>query len=245
MSGIGPAFEQDRGDEGATPALRDTGRAAARVVADPAASGAAPAGQTATAPPTKGAPAADTRAPERAPAPALADSTATPGSAVAPATVDANALPDAATAPLTPAAPVTAAPATAAATAPAKPVATVQPPARPVASPAADAGSLGGLVFSLLLIVGLILALGWLARRMPGFGGGAASKNGLRLVASLPVGARERVVVVEVGGTQLLLGVGAGGVRTLHTLDEPLPESATGAPSPFAQVLAQHFGKKA
>lgn len=228
MSGIGPALDPN-GSE-ATPAP-------ARVVADPAATATAPAAQAQT--PAGAAPAAT--------APAVQDPPAPARSAVAPAAVDAEALPDAMTAPLNPALPVTAAPAaTATATTLAKPVATVQtPPARPAASPAADAGSLGGLVFSLLLIVGLILALGWLARRMPGFGGGAASKTGLRLVASLAVGARERVVVVEVGGTQLLLGVGAGGVRTLHTLDEPLPESATGAPSPFAQVLAQHFGKKA
>lgn len=235
MSGIGPALDPNGGESTPVPAPRDAARASARVVADPAAAATSPAAQVQ-------APAS----PATATAPAAQDAPAPAPSAVAPAAVDAEALPDAMTAPLTPAAPVTAAPATAAATtAPAKPVATVQTPARPAASPAADAGSLGGLVFSLLLIVGLILALGWFARRMPGFGGGAASKTGLRLVASLPVGARERVVVVEVGSTQLLLGVGAGGVRTLHTLDEPLPESATGAPSPFAQVLAQHFGKKA
>lgn len=225
MSGIGPSLDPNGSGTTPAPAMRETARPPARVMADPATT--APAA-TATAP-----------------APAAQDAPAPAPSAVAPAAVDANALPDAMTAPLTPATPVTAAPA-ATATVPAKPIASVQsPPLRPVASPAADAGSLGGLVFSLLLIVGLILALGWLARRTPGFGGGAASKNGLRLVASLPIGARERVVVVEVGGTQLLLGVGAGGVRTLHTLDEPLPESAPGAPSPFAQVLAQHFGKKA
>jgi flagellar protein FliO/FliZ len=242
MSGIGPALDPNGSAATPAPAPRETARAPARVVADPAAT-ATPA--TATAEARAAAPPAPAAEAPTATAPAQGTATAA-SSAAAPATVDANALPDAMTAPLTPAAPVSAAPATATTTAPAKPVATVQtPPARPVASPAADAGSLGGLVFSLLLIVGLILALGWLARRMPGFGGGAASKTGLRLVASLPVGARERVVVVEVGGTQLLLGVGAGGVRTLHTLDEPLPESATGAPSPFAQVLAQHFGKKA
>lgn len=241
MSGIGPAFDQD-GSGAANPAPRET----ARVVADPAATGTAPArtDAAAAAPAVKTASADTSTATTSSKAPLGSDAAAVD---VAPATVDAAALPDAATAPLTPPVQVTqAAPAaTATAALPAKPVATVQvPPARPVASPT-DAGSLGGLVFSLLLIVGLILALGWFARRMPGFGGGAATKHGLRVVASLPVGARERVVVVDVGGTQLLLGVGSGGVRTLHTLDQPLPDTATGAPSPFAQVLAQHFGKKA
>ncbi|MHB1061000.1 MAG: flagellar biosynthetic protein FliO, partial [Thiobacillus sp.] len=35
------------------------------------------------------------------------------------------------------------------------------------------------------------------------------------------VGARERVVVVEVDNTWLLLGVGGGNVRLLHTLPRP------------------------
>jgi flagellar protein FliO/FliZ len=128
---------------------------------------------------------------------------------------------------------------------PTQTIATTQSTARPMpaASPA-DAGSLGGTVFALFLVVGLILALGWLAKRMPGFGRGA-SNNGLRMVASLPIGARERVVVVEVGSTQLLLGVGPGGTRTLHTLDTPLPEAGPAQAPQFAQLLAQHFGKKA
>ncbi|KAG1246504.1 hypothetical protein G6F65_020649 [Rhizopus arrhizus] len=48
----------------------------------------------------------------------------------------------------------------------------------------------------------------------------------MKLVASLSVGAKERVVVVEVNGQQLLLGVTAGGINTLHTLPEPLPPPA-------------------
>lgn len=109
---------------------------------------------------------------------------------------------------------------------------------------AADAGSIGGALFSLVLVVGLILALGWLAKRMPGLQRGAGNSN-LRVVASVALGPRERAVVVDVGGTQLLLGVGQGGVRALHTLDAPLPVAAApAAPSPFAQILAQHFGRK-
>lgn len=105
------------------------------------------------------------------------------------------------------------------------------------------AGSIGGTVLALVLVVGLILALGSLARRMPGVGG--ASSKGLRVVGSLPLGPRDRVVVVEVGSTQLLIGVGPGGMRTLHTLEEPLPVAPAPSTPPFAQLLAQHFGKKA
>ena len=104
-------------------------------------------------------------------------------------------------------------------------------------------GSLGGAVFALVLVVGLILGLAWLVRRMPGLGGGAANPA-LRIVGSLALGPRDRLVVVEVGQTQLLLGVGAGGTRTLHTLEQPLPGAEAKASPAFAQLLAQHFGKK-
>ncbi|HEU4775104.1 MAG TPA: flagellar biosynthetic protein FliO [Lysobacter sp.] len=111
------------------------------------------------------------------------------------------------------------------------------------APPSSGAGAVGGGVMALLLVVGLILALAWLARRMPGVGAATVGNPALRVVALLALGPRERVVVVEVGQTQLLLSVGAGGTRALHTLAEPLP-ATDATPSPFASLLAQHFGKK-
>ncbi|PPT42184.1 flagellar biosynthetic protein FliO [Xanthomonas arboricola] len=126
--------------------------------------------------------------------------------------------------------------------------------AAPVAAKATQVGaqapsspSLFGAVFALLLVLALIVGLGWLLKRMPG--SGFRSTEGLRVVTSLAVGAKERVVVVEVNGQQLLLGVTAGGINTLHTLSEPLPS----APVPtlpnfkqlpnFAQLLAQKLRK--
>lgn len=116
-------------------------------------------------------------------------------------------------------------------------------PVAPHIQPPSAAGSIGGTLFALVLVIGLIFGLAWLARRMPGIAGQRG--NGLRVVASVSLGARERLVIVDVGGTQLLLGTGATGTRLLHTLAEPLPEDAKEAPTPFAKVLAQHFGKKA
>ena len=116
--------------------------------------------------------------------------------------------------------------------------------ATPVGQHAASAPGLFGAFFTLLLVLGLIIGLGWLLKRMPGSGFRPA--EGMKLVASLNVGARERLVVVEVNGQQLLLGVTAGGINTLHVLPEPLP--ATPPPNlkqlpNFAQVLAQKLRK--
>ncbi|WP_369975255.1 flagellar biosynthetic protein FliO [Xanthomonas bundabergensis] len=119
-----------------------------------------------------------------------------------------------------------------------------------VGSAAPSPPSLLGAVFALLLVLGLILGMAWVLKRLPGSGFRPA--EGLRVVASLAVGAKERVVVVDVNGEQLLLGVSPGGVRTLHRLPEPLPQ----APAPslpnlkqlknlpdFAQLLAQKLRK--
>lgn len=121
-------------------------------------------------------------------------------------------------------------------------------PAFKVGSQAPSSPGLFGAVFALLLVLGLIVGLGWLLRRMPGSGFRPAA--GLKLVASLALGPKERVVVVEVNGQQLLLGVTAGGISTLHTLPEPLP--LTPAPAlpnlkqlpNFAQLLSQKLRKE-
>ncbi len=118
-----------------------------------------------------------------------------------------------------------------------------------VGSQAPTSPGLFGAVFALLLVVGLIVGLGWLLKRMPG--GGFRASDGLKLVASLPLGAKERVLVVDVNGQQLLLGVSTGGIALLHALPETLPV----APAPmlptfkqlpqFAQLLSQKLRKDA
>jgi flagellar protein FliO/FliZ len=87
------------------------------------------------------------------------------------------------------------------------------------------AGSLLAMLLSLGLILGGFVAVAWLARRyLPGIG----AQNAVKLVGSTAVGSRERVVVVEVEQTWLLLGVGGGNVRLLHTLPKPeQPASST------------------
>lgn len=117
-----------------------------------------------------------------------------------------------------------------------------------VGSQAPSSPGLFGAVFALLLVLGVIVGLGWLLKRMPGSGFRPAA--GLKLVASLALGPKERVVVVEVNGEQLLLGVTAGGIRTLHALAEPLPPTpAPALPNlkrlpDFAQLLAQKLRKE-
>lgn len=92
----------------------------------------------------------------------------------------------------------------------------------PISSPALAASGTAGNVMTVLLSLALILGgfvtLAWLARRyLPGMG----AQGAVKVVGTTAVGPRERVVVVEVDDTWLLLGVGGGNVRLLHTLPRP------------------------
>lgn len=98
------------------------------------------------------------------------------------------------------------------------------------------AGNLWQLTFGLLLVLGLMIGLAWLLRRTGSFqvGGG-----GLRILGGLSLGSRERVVLLQVGDTQLLLGVAPGHVQTLHVLEQPLDTAAAEVAGGFAAQLAR------
>jgi flagellar protein FliO/FliZ len=94
-------------------------------------------------------------------------------------------------------------------------------PSPALAATTDTAGSMLTVLLSLVLILGGFVAVAWFVRRyLPGMG----AQGAVKVVGTTPVGARERVVVIEVDDTWLLLGVGGGNVRLLHTL--PKPETA-------------------
>ncbi len=100
--------------------------------------------------------------------------------------------------------------------------------------------SLWQLTLGMLLVLGLILGLAWLMKRSGRF---QAAGGGLRIVGGLSLGARERVVLIQAGETQLLLGVAPGRVQTLHVLDQPLPAREPGAVGGFSEQLARVLNK--
>ncbi|MES9904075.1 MAG: flagellar biosynthetic protein FliO, partial [Sedimenticola sp.] len=79
-------------------------------------------------------------------------------------------------------------------------------------------GALLETLVGLLLVILLIFALGWLFRRfgrLPAMG-----KGGINMLSGLSLGPRERVVLLQVGETRLLVGVAPGRVQTLHVFDD-------------------------
>ncbi|MDR5898745.1 flagellar biosynthetic protein FliO [Halomonas vilamensis] len=67
----------------------------------------------------------------------------------------------------------------------------------------------------------------------------------LNVVGSTAVGNRERVVIVDVEGTWLVLGVGNGHISKLHELSAPRQAAQDNVPpSRFAQRLAKALHKQ-
>src|SRR4030067_3514532 len=85
--------------------------------------------------------------------------------------------------------------------------------------PAVSSGSIVQIIFSLLLVLAAIVLVGWLLKRMNVAQQG--SGNLLKVLGGTSIGQRERIVLVEVKDTWLVIGVGPGQIRTLHTLNRP------------------------
>ena len=121
--------------------------------------------------------------------------------------------------------------------------------ARAQAAPAQDiGGSLLQLVFGLGAVIALLFASLWLLKRLSAPRGEAAGL--MRVVSGIAVGARERVVVVEVGGNWLVLGVAPGRVTALAEMPRgqvpptPAVTGAPAAPRDFAGRLRQMLDRR-
>ncbi|ALX10387.1 flagellar biosynthesis protein FliO [Burkholderia cepacia JBK9] len=109
------------------------------------------------------------------------------------------------------------------------------------AAPSLGIGAVLQTLVGLAVVIGLVFACAWLARR---FGFQPARRGGpLKVVSSVAVGTKESATIVEIGDTWLVLGVAPGNVRLLHTLpagsaaatatagSAPADAAAGGAPS--------------
>jgi flagellar protein FliO/FliZ len=108
-------------------------------------------------------------------------------------------------------------------------------------------GGLGEVAFALIVVLAAIFVVAWIVRRMRL----ASSRVGgaIDVLADVPLGQKERAVLLKVGTTQILLGVAPGQVNTLHVLTEPLeltkhPVPQGGDPgNTFRSILMRSLGK--
>jgi flagellar protein FliO/FliZ len=100
------------------------------------------------------------------------------------------------------------------------------------------------MLWALLVVLGLVFAAAWIIRKsrmLPG-----ASSSGIRIVAQQWLSTRERLLLVEVGKEQVLIGVSPQGMVLLHQLDEPVPvddQTTDTGGKRFASELQRLLGK--
>jgi len=143
-------------------------------------------------------------------------------------------------------------PVTAVAPAPAQPQFVTPRPVQPAAPAAAQtsgsaAGSLMQTTFALLFVLALMLGAAWFLKRFgpKNFGGG---NSNVKLVGSLSVGTRERILVVEVGEQWIVVGASPGRMNALATMprqESSEPAATVGVPTAnFAEWFKQTIDKR-
>lgn len=89
-----------------------------------------------------------------------------------------------------------------------------------VQRPTAGLG-LGKMALSLGIVVAIVLLLGWtfkkLTLRLPG-------SRHIKIISAMPLGPKERLLVIEMQGKQRVLGVTAHNINLLFELEKALPE---------------------
>lgn len=115
-------------------------------------------------------------------------------------------------------------------------------------APAADSGMLQ-VMLGLGLVLAVIAGAAWLLRRFGGMPRGPA--NAIRVIGGSSVGQRERVMLVEVADTWLVIGVAPGHVTALHSMPKgesivmtDLAGCATGIDAHFPAWLRQVMEKR-
>lgn len=112
-------------------------------------------------------------------------------------------------------------------------------------TPGIGGGDFLNMGISMLFIVAVIMVLGWLYSRTRFVGSG--SNDAINVVATRALGPKERLLIVEVADQQLLVGMTATNVQTLHVFDKPVAIAAqTTSRSGFANRLRaalQEIGK--
>jgi flagellar protein FliO/FliZ len=98
---------------------------------------------------------------------------------------------------------------------------------------------------SLLLVFACLFGLVFLLRKLNGVP--AIDRKVIRVLGSVKLGSREKIALIEVGSQQLLVGIAAGSVSSLHVFPDSVDSQVEGASSgaDFASALrsSKHSNK--
>ena len=97
-------------------------------------------------------------------------------------------------------------------------------------------GQYMNLVLGLVAIIAFIFLVAWMLRRVGGTPN--ASSGAMKIVSGLSLGNRDRVVLLQVGDQQILVGASPGNINLIHAFDEPaIMVERTSQGSDFYQKL--------
>ena len=137
----------------------------------------------------------------------------------------------------------------AAAPAPAAALPAMPPGAPMTMAPSSSAGSLLQTIFALVFVLALLIGLAWVMKRYGPKAMGGNSK--MRVVSSLNLGGRERIVLIEVADQWIVVGASPGRVNALATLprqegEPPQLAAAQNGPAAanFSEWLKQTIEKR-
>lgn len=106
--------------------------------------------------------------------------------------------------------------------------------------------NLESVSISLAIVLLVIFILAWLVRKAApsGFGG---TKGQMKVLSVLPLGGKERIMLVDVAGTQMVLGISTAGVNCLHVFADPVVSigSVSSQQQGFQAVLQGFIANKA
>lgn len=89
----------------------------------------------------------------------------------------------------------------------------------------------------LVVVVATVVLVLWVIRRLGRYS--SSANNHIKILGGVNLGARERLLVVQVGEQQLVLGIAPGSIRTLHVLEHPLVVEV--GPDKFALLLTDRL----
>mgnify|MGYP000887028582 CR=1 FL=1 len=106
-------------------------------------------------------------------------------------------------------------------------------------NPGLSTGNYLQAMLALAVIVGLLFGLAWLARKASG--GKGFGNGSVKVIGGVALSPRERIVLIEVGDTWLVVGIVPGQIRTLHRLpkasEAAISEITDSPDAPFANWL--------
>lgn len=96
--------------------------------------------------------------------------------------------------------------------------------------------NLTSLFLGLVLVLLVFFCMAYVLKKLSGTN--ANSRGYISVIDAMHIGTREKIVLLKVAGTCMVLGVTSNSIKTLHVLDGELPETETRPVGDFKAKLS-------